>query len=127
MAATESVQKRCGGGEWYETGGTRDVTSPCDGSVGGRVACGGRDDARRAIDAAERAMESPLPAHRRAAILDGVAELLRERRDEFARTIAQEAGKPVSTALVEVDRAVQTITFSALEARRLTGEPVGMA
>jgi acyl-CoA reductase-like NAD-dependent aldehyde dehydrogenase len=55
-----------------------------------------------------------------------VAELLRERREEFARTIAMEAGKPITTAGIELDRAVQTITFSALEARRLTGETVAM-
>jgi acyl-CoA reductase-like NAD-dependent aldehyde dehydrogenase len=126
MAMTETVQKLLVGGEWYETGQTIDVTSPYDGSVVGRVAYGGGDDARRAIDAAEAAMRSPLPAHRRAAILDRVAELLRERRDEFARTIAMEAGKPITTAGIEVDRAVQTITFSALEARRLTGETVPM-
>ncbi|MDX6545376.1 MAG: hypothetical protein QOG02_1150 [Gaiellales bacterium] len=126
MAMTETVQKLLVGGEWYETGETLDVTSPYDGSVVGRVAYGGGDDARRAIDAAEAAMKSPLPAHRRAAILDRVAELLRERREEFARTIALEAGKPITTAGIEVDRAVQTITFSALEARRLTGETVPM-
>jgi len=126
MAMTETVQKLLVGGEWYETGTTIDVTSPYDGSVVGRVAFGGGDDARRAIDAAEAAMRSPLPAHRRAAILDRVAELVRERRDEFARTIAMEAGKPITTAGIEVDRAVQTITFSALEARRLTGETVPM-
>jgi acyl-CoA reductase-like NAD-dependent aldehyde dehydrogenase len=126
MAMTETVQKLLVGGEWYETGETLDVTSPYDGSVVGRVAYGGGDDARRAIDAAEAAMRSPLPAHRRAAILDRVAELLRERREEFARTIALEAGKPITTAGIEVDRAVQTITFSALEARRLTGETVPM-
>ena len=50
-------------------------------------------------------MEEPLPAHQRAAVLDGVADLLRERRDEFARTIAEEAGKPITTATVEADRA----------------------
>jgi acyl-CoA reductase-like NAD-dependent aldehyde dehydrogenase len=126
MAMAETVQKLLVGGEWYETGNTIDVTSPYDGSVVGQVAFGGGDDARRAIDAAEAAMRSPLPAHRRAAILDRVAELLRERRDEFARTIAMEAGKPITTAGIEVDRAVQTITFSALEARRLTGETVPM-
>ena len=126
MAMTETIQKLYVDGEWYETGETTDVTSPYDGSVVGRVAYGGADDARRAIDAAARAMESPLPAHKRAEILDGVAALLRERRDEFARTIAQEAGKPITTAGIEVDRAVQTITFSALEARRLTGETVPM-
>jgi acyl-CoA reductase-like NAD-dependent aldehyde dehydrogenase len=126
MATTETLQKLYVDGEWYETGETAEVTSPYDGAVVGRVAYGGADDARRAIDAAERAMRSPLPAHARAAVLDRVAEQLRERRDEFARTIALEAGKPITTAGIEVDRAVQTITFSALEARRLTGETVGM-
>ncbi len=126
MATTETVQKLLVDGEWYETGETIDVTSPFDGSVVGRVAYGGADDARRAIDAAERAMRQPLPAHKRAAVLDRVAELIAERRDDFARTIAEEAGKPITTAGVEVDRCVQTITFSALEARRLSGEMVGM-
>ena len=126
MAMTETIQKLYVDGEWYETGETKDVTSPYDGSVVGRVAFGGGADATRAIDAAERAMQSPLPAHKRASVLDGVAALLAERRDEFARTIAQEAGKPIATAGIEVDRAVQTITFSALEARRLTGETVPM-
>ena len=126
MATTETVQKLLVDGEWYETGETIDVTSPYDGSVVGRVAYGGADDARRAIDAAERAMRQPLPAHKRAAVLDRVAELIAERRDDFARTIAEEAGKPITTAGVEVDRCVQTITFSALEARRLSGEMVGM-
>jgi acyl-CoA reductase-like NAD-dependent aldehyde dehydrogenase len=117
MATTETVHKLLIGGQWYETGDLIDVTSPYDGSVVGRVAYGGADDARRAIDAAEQAMRTPIPAHKRAGVLDGVAELLRERRDEFARTIAEEAGKPLTTAGMEVDRAVQTMTFSALEAR----------
>jgi len=126
MATTETVHKLLVGGEWYETGETLDVTSPYDGSVVGRVAYGGAEDARRAIDAAERAMREPVPAHKRAAVLDGVAQILRERREEFGRTLAEEAGKPITTALIEVDRAVQTMTFSALEARRLSGEMVGM-
>jgi acyl-CoA reductase-like NAD-dependent aldehyde dehydrogenase len=126
MAMTETIHKLYVGGEWYETGETLDVTSPYDGRVVGRVATAGAADARRGIDAAEAAMAQPVPAHRRAAVLDRVAELLRERREEFARTIAEEAGKPIATAGVEVDRAVQTMLFSAVEARRLSGEMVGM-
>ncbi|MDX6524287.1 MAG: hypothetical protein QOI17_1800, partial [Gaiellales bacterium] len=61
MAMTETVHKLYVDGEWYETGETMDVTSPYDGSVVGRVAYGGADDARRAIDAAEQAMRNPLP------------------------------------------------------------------
>ena len=123
---TESVRKILVGGEWYETGETLDVTSPFDGSVVAQVAYGGRADAERAVDAAAKAMETPLPAHERAAILDRVAALLRERREDLARTISQEAGKPISTAQVEADRAVQTILFSAHEARGLGGELIGM-
>jgi acyl-CoA reductase-like NAD-dependent aldehyde dehydrogenase len=123
---TEPVRKILVGGEWYETGETLDVTSPFDGSVVAPVAYGGRADAERAVDAAAKAMETPLPAHERAAILDRVAGLLRERRDELARTISQEAGKPIATAQVEADRAVQTIIFSAHEARGLGGELIGM-
>jgi acyl-CoA reductase-like NAD-dependent aldehyde dehydrogenase len=123
---TEPVRKILIGGEWYETGETLDVTSPFDGSVVAPVAYGGRADAERAVDAAAKAMEAPLPAHERAAILDRVAGLLRERREELARTISQEAGKPIATAQVEADRAVQTIIFSAHEARGLGGELIGM-
>jgi acyl-CoA reductase-like NAD-dependent aldehyde dehydrogenase len=123
---TESVRKILVGGEWYETGETLDVTSPFDGSVVAQVAYGGRADAERAVDAAAKAMQTPLPAHERAAILDRVAAILRERREDLARTISQEAGKPISTAQVEADRAVQTILFSAHEARGLGGELIGM-
>src|SRR6476620_6078005 len=107
MATTETVHKLLIGGEWYETGETIDVTSPYDGSVVGRVAYGGADDARRAIDAAEQAMKTPIPAHKRAAVLDGVADLLRQRRHAFARTLAEEAGQPRPTAGREGARAIQ--------------------
>ncbi|HEY7603538.1 MAG TPA: aldehyde dehydrogenase family protein [Gaiellaceae bacterium] len=123
---TEPVRKILVGGEWYETGETIDVTSPFDGSVVAQVAFGGRADAERAVGAAAKAMEEPIPAHERAAVLDRVAGLLRERREELARTISQEAGKPIATAQVEADRAVQTIIFSAHEARALGGELIGM-
>jgi acyl-CoA reductase-like NAD-dependent aldehyde dehydrogenase len=123
---TESVRKMLVGGDWYETGETLDVTSPFDGSVVAQVAYGGADDARRAIDAAAKAMRTPVPAHERAAVLDRLAAIVRDRRDEFAETISREAGKPIATARVEAERAVQTILFSAVEARSLGGEVIGM-
>src|SRR5689334_3135656 len=123
---TETVRKILVDGEWYETGETLDVRSPFDGSVVAQVAYGGAADARRAIDAAAKAMKTPVPAHERAAVLDRLAAILRDRRDEFARTIAQEAGKPFATAQAEADRAVQTVLFSAVEARSLGGEVIGM-
>ncbi len=123
---TEPVRKLLVGGDWYETGETLDVTSPYDGSLVAQVAYGGAADARRAIDAAAEAMKKPVPAHERAAVLDRLAGIVRDRRDEFADTLAREAGKPIAAAQVEADRAVQTILFSAVEARSLGGEVIGM-
>ena len=126
MATTTDAHKLLLDGAWIETGETVDVRSPFSGDVVGRVAKAGADEARRAVDAAARAFESPLPAHERAAILDRVADLLRERHEDMARTICAEAGKPIKTARVEASRAVSTYTFAAVEARKLAGDVVPM-
>ena len=103
-----------------------EVRSPYSGDVVGTVAASTAADARTAVDAAARALESPLPAHERAAILDRTAGLLRERQEEMAQTICAEAGKPIKTARVEASRAVSTYTFAAVEARKLAGDVVPM-
>lgn len=103
-----------------------DVTSPFSGEVVGRVPVVGADETSAAIGAAAEAMEAGLPAHRRAVILDEVAATLERRRDEFARLLAGEVAKPLAAAGVEVDRAVQTIRFSAVEARTLAGDGIAM-
>jgi len=126
MAVTASERKLLLDGVWIETGEWVEVPSPYSGDVVGRVAKAGADETRRAVDAAARALESPLPAHERAAILDRVADLLRERREDMARTICAEAGKPIRTARAEASRAVSTYTFAAVEARKLAGDVVPM-
>jgi acyl-CoA reductase-like NAD-dependent aldehyde dehydrogenase len=126
MATTAVERKLLVGGEWVETGEWIEVRSPYDGALAGRVPKGGAAEARKALDAAERAMRDPLPAHERAAILDRVAALLTERADDAARTISLEAGKPMKAARVEASRAVSTFTMAAVEARKLAGEVVPM-
>jgi acyl-CoA reductase-like NAD-dependent aldehyde dehydrogenase len=111
-------------GETVAGGPTLDVRSPFDGSLVGTVPVVAADAAKAAVDAAADAMATGLPSHERAGILDRAAAILRDRRQELARTLALEAGKPLSQALVEVDRAVQTVTFSAVEARTLAGTGV---
>jgi len=114
------------GGEWIETGDWIDVRSPYSGETVSRVAKAGAEETRRAIDAAEAAMREPLPAHKRAEILVRVAGALGRRHDEVARTISDEAGKPMKAARVEASRAMSTYTFAAVEARKLAGEMVPM-
>src|SRR5262245_60333418 len=126
MATTVMERRLLVDGEWIEAGDWVEVSSPYDGAAVARVAKAGADEARRAIDAAERAMQEPLPAHKRAEILVRVAGALGKRADEAARLIAAEAGKPLKAARVEVARAMSTYTMSAVEARRLAGEMVPM-
>jgi acyl-CoA reductase-like NAD-dependent aldehyde dehydrogenase len=103
-----------------------EVRAPFDGSLIGRVPSCSPADVDRAVVAARRAMETPLPAWKRAEILDNAANRLAARREEFATVIAREAAKPIKTARIEVDRAVGTFRFAAVEARTLVGEVVAM-
>src|ERR671930_1226163 len=126
MATTALERKVFVAGEWMETGDWLEVPSPYPGEVVGRVAKAGAAETRRAVDAAERAMAEPLPAHKRAEILVRVAGYLGRRHDEVARTISDEAGKPMKAARVEAKRAMSTYTFAAVEARKLAGDVVPM-
>ncbi len=129
--ATQTVEatdhKLLAAGEWIETGDWAEVKSPYDGTVVGRVALGDEALVERAIEAAHAAFEeADFPQHERAAMLERAAELVAERRDDLAATIAAEAGKPIKTATVEAERCVSTLEFSAVEARKLTGGTVPM-
>jgi acyl-CoA reductase-like NAD-dependent aldehyde dehydrogenase len=129
--ATQTVQavdhKLLAAGEWIETGEWGEVESPYDGTVVGRVALGDAALVDRCAIAARAAFESgDFPQHERAAVLDRAAELVGERLDDLALTIAAEAGKPLKTAEAEAGRCVSTLTFSAVEARKLSGGTVPM-
>ncbi len=130
--ATQMVKavdhKLLAAGEWIETGEWGEVRSPYDGTVVGRVAEGDAALVDRAARAAQEAFQTAdFPQHERAAVLDRAAHLVAERTEDLALTIAAEAGKPLKTARVEAERCVDTLTFSATEARKLTGGTVPMA
>ena len=100
---------------------------PYDGALLGRVPACGPEQVDDAVRAAKAALDAgPLPAWKRAEILDRAAQLLAERTEELARIIATEAAKPIKTARVEAQRAVSTFTFAAVAARTLAGEMVPM-
>jgi acyl-CoA reductase-like NAD-dependent aldehyde dehydrogenase len=129
--ATQAVQavdhELLVGGEWLETDEWDEVVSPYDGTAVGRVAQGDAALVDRAAQAAQEAFEAgDFPQHARAAVLDRASELVGKRIDELALTIAAEAGKPLKTARVEAARCVDTLAFSAVEARKLTGGTVPM-
>ena len=129
--ATETIEatdhKLLVGGEWLETGEWDEVESPYDGTVVGRVAQGDAALVERAAKAAHEAFSAgDFPQHERAAMLDRAAGIVAERVEDLALTIAAEAGKPLKTATVEASRCADTLAFSAVEARKLTGGTVPM-
>ncbi len=111
-------------GKWIGAGDTVEIHSPYDGTVVGRVFQGRREHAETAIAAAVKAFGTTrrLPAFERQRVLRQVAQTLTERKEQFARTMAQEAGKPLKTARTEVERAIFTFTVAAEESTRIQGE-----
>ncbi|MFZ0543082.1 MAG: aldehyde dehydrogenase family protein, partial [Candidatus Sulfotelmatobacter sp.] len=111
-------------GRWMEDGDVVEVRAPFDGSIIGRVVQGRREHAEAAIAAAVKAFGTTrrLPAFERQRVLRRVAQSIAERRDEFSRTLSQEAGKPIKLARIEVDRAVFIFNVAAEEATRIYGE-----
>ena len=125
MTATPvSTQSFLVDGKWIEEGDPVEVKSPYDGSVVGRVFQGRREHAEAAIAAAVKAFGTTrrLPAFERQRVLRRVAQAIAERKEEFARTLSQEAGKPIKAARTEVERAVFTFTVAAEESTRIYGE-----
>ena len=111
-------------GKWMGAGDTVEIHSPYDGAVVGRVFQGRREHADAAIAAAVKAFGTTrrLPAFERQRVLRQVAQTLTERKEQFARTMAQESGKPLKTARTEVERAIFTFTVAAEESTRIQGE-----
>src|SRR5207249_6049483 len=111
-------------GKWMEEGVIRETKEPNDGNVIANVFQGRREHAEAAIKAAVKAFGTTRrpPAFERQRVLRRVAETISERKQEFSRTLAQEAGKPIKAAPTEVERAVFTFTVAADETTRIDGE-----
>jgi len=111
-------------GKWIEEGDPVEIRAPYDGSVVGTVFQGRREHAEAAIAAAVKAFGTTrrLPAFERQRVLRRVSENISSRKQEFARTMAQEAGKPIKAARTEVERAIFTFNVAAEESTRIYGE-----
>ncbi len=115
-------------GKWVSSRRLSEVRSPWDGRLVGRCPLVTPAQMERALAGATRAFEEfrMSPAHKRSAILGRIAAGLRARRRQIADLIVAEAGKPITYSLIEVDRAVDTFTVAAEEAKRLGGELLPM-
>jgi len=116
-------------GTWEQSasgGGWIEVENPATELVIGRVPRCGPAEVDRAVKAARRAFPAwrALTPHRRAELLRAAGSELSRRRDEVARTVTSEMGKPLDEARGEVDKVVRTFFFYAEEAVRVLGQTI---
>jgi succinate-semialdehyde dehydrogenase/glutarate-semialdehyde dehydrogenase len=113
-------------GAWADalSGETRTATSPATGEAIGEIPEGGREDAQRAITAANAAAPAwaRLTAFERAAAMTRIADVIDRRRDALARTLTLDQGKPLhAEAYGEVEELIAYWRNAAEDAVRLEG------
>ena len=123
VAKTETLQMFVGG-RWVDSEGgeTFEASSPATGEVIARLPKGTRADAGRAVEAADRARPAMagLGAFERAALLHRVADVMERRRDELARWLTLDQGKPFKAEAVgEVGEAIEYFRIAAEDIKRL--------
>jgi acyl-CoA reductase-like NAD-dependent aldehyde dehydrogenase len=111
-------------GEWKESNHVRDIRSPFDQSSAGKVHWAERRQVEEALAAAEKAFAETrkLSGYERSQVLAKISQGIKNRREELARSIALQAGKPIKDARAEVDRGSSTFEIAGEEAKRIGGE-----
>jgi succinate-semialdehyde dehydrogenase/glutarate-semialdehyde dehydrogenase len=113
-------------GQWIATDRQIEIVNPATAQVFARVCAIDREHMKTALDAAEAAFPSwrGQTAKERGELLHRAADRLKERRDEIARTITLENGKPLAQSKGEVDMSEDHLRWFAGEARRGSGRTV---
>ncbi len=115
-------------GEWKSAMDFAELQSPHTKEVIALIPQATREEVEQAIEVADGARKqmAALTAYERAAILEHLAQLFIDNRQQAAEIISSEASKPMKYALGEIDRTIETYKFAAEEAKRLTGELIPM-
>jgi succinate-semialdehyde dehydrogenase/glutarate-semialdehyde dehydrogenase len=115
-------------GKWSaaDSGRTLEVINPATEETLEEIAYGGRAEARRALEAAHRAMPAwmKLTSWDRAKILKKTADLMRERCDKLARTLTLEQGKPLAESRAEILHSADTFEWFGEEGKRAYGDVI---
>ena len=115
-------------GKWCDSssGKRLDVTNPATEEVIAQVPMGTREDCKRAIDSASKALPAwmKLTPYDRAKVLKKTADLMRERADTLAKFLTMEQGKPLPEAKGEVLHSADTFEWFAEEGKRAYGQVI---
>jgi succinate-semialdehyde dehydrogenase/glutarate-semialdehyde dehydrogenase len=113
-------------GAWVGGANTLPVRNPATQEVLGTVPKLGAEEARRAIDAAERAWPAwrARTGKERAAILRKWFDLMMANQEDLAQILTAEQGKPLAEARGEIAYGASFIEWFAEEAKRVYGDTI---
>lgn len=111
-------------GKWRESKNIKEIKSPYDQSVVGRVHFASESQVNEALGAANEAFEKTkkLSSYERSMALEKISSEIDRRKEELAKSIVLTSGKPIKSSRVEVERAVNTFQIASEEAKRIEGE-----
>jgi len=100
------------------------VSSPYNGQTVGEISLAGEKEIEEAIKAAQEAFAvlKEMPAYKRSQILLQIKQGVEKRAEELAQIMAQEAGKPITFARIEVSRCIELFQYAAEEVKRFEGK-----
>ena len=124
MATTVRTLRNFIGGDWAEATGerAREIVSPVTGEVVAEAPDASAEDVERATKAAREAQPrwAALSAWDRAKVCHAIADLIDERREEFARELSLEQGKPyVAEALPDIEETAENFRIAAEDVKRM--------
>ena len=124
MATTVRTLRNFVGGDWVEASGdcSREIISPVTGEKLADVPNASEEDIRRAARSAREAQPkwAALSAWDRAAVCHAIADLIEERKEEFARELSLEQGKPyVAEAIPDIEETAENFRIAAEDVKRM--------
>lgn len=113
-------------GERRKSSTKEDIKNPYNSETIAHVYFAEERDLEDAVISSQKAFDitRKLPAYKRAEILQNIVKGLEQRKEELAKTITLEAGKPIADSRVEVNRAINTFQIASEEAKRIEGEVI---
>jgi len=116
------------GGNWRPCKSRKEILNPYNQEVIGVVHQAGDAEIEEAIRVAQKSFPElrRMPLYRRAEALQKITDGIKERREEFARMICLEAGKPITDSRAEVGRAILNFQTAVEETKHLGGEVIPM-
>jgi glyceraldehyde-3-phosphate dehydrogenase (NADP+) len=112
------------GGRFFKTDTVLDIRNPYNNEIIGRTWLAGVKELEFAIKHAQSIEKElrALPSYLKYEVLQKIAFVIKNEREQFARILSLESAKPMRYALAEIDRAIQTFIVASEESRRLPKE-----